>query len=96
MYVPWRFLQDLFGYNFYIDELYRSSVVSAVNLISQCSVWVDRYVVDAMVNFVGLASIFSGETLKYTISGQFQGYALTILVSVGFLGVLISWPLWGL
>ncbi len=94
-YRPWRFIQDLLGYNFYIDDLYRSSVVFAVNLVSQCSVWVDRYVVDAMVNFVGSASMFSGESLKYSISGQFQGYALTILIAVSFLGVLMSWSLWG-
>jgi NAD(P)H-quinone oxidoreductase subunit 5 len=94
-YLPWRLLQDLLGYNFYIDRVYRLTVVFAVNLVSQCSAWLDRYVVDGVINFVGLASIFSGETLKYSISGQSQSYALTILLAVSFLGMLLSWPLWG-
>lgn len=95
MNLPWRFVQDLLGYDFYIDRIYRLSIVLAVNLVSRFSSWLDRYVVDGVVNFVGLASIFSGETLKYSITGQTQFYALTILVSVGCLGMLMSWPFWG-
>ncbi len=93
--LPWRFVQDFLGYNFYIDRIYRLSVVFAVNLVSQFSAWFDRYIVDGAVNFVGLSSIFSGESLKYSISGQTQSYALTILLSVGLLGMLLSWPFWG-
>ncbi len=95
LHLPWRFVQDLLGYDFYIDRIYRLTVVFAVNLVSQCSAWFDRYVVDGVVNFVGLASIFQWETLKYSISGQSQGYALTILLAVSFLGMLMSWPFWG-
>ncbi|MEB3295896.1 MAG: hypothetical protein VKJ24_22310, partial [Synechococcales bacterium] len=43
------------------------------------------------VNLVGLASIFSGESLKYSISGKSQAYMLTILLGVGLLGILLSW-----
>jgi len=95
MNLPWRFVQDLLGYDFYIDRIYRLSIVLGVNLVSRFSSWLDRYVVDGVVNFIGLASIFSGETLKYSITGQTQFYALTILVSVGCLGMLMSWPFWG-
>lgn len=95
LHLPWRFVQDLLGYDFYIDRIYRLTVVFAVNLVSQCSAWLDRYVVDGLVNFVGLASIFSGESLKYSVSGQTQFYALTIMLAVGCLGMLMSWPFWG-
>lgn len=94
LYLPWRFIQDLLGYDFYIDRLYRLSVVLAVDLISRFSAWFDRYVVDGAVNFVGLASIFSGETLKYSISGQAQSYMLTILVVVSFLGLFMTRFMW--
>jgi NAD(P)H-quinone oxidoreductase subunit 5 len=94
LYLPWRFIQDLLGYDFYIDRLYRLSVVFAVDLISRFSAWFDRYVVDGVVNFVGLASIFSGETLKYSISGQSQSYLLTILVVVSFLGLFMTRFMW--
>ncbi len=89
--LPWRMTQDLLAYDFYIDRLYRLTVVFAVSRISQISAWVDRYVVDGFVNFVGLSSIFSGESLKYTTSGQSQGYILTILLSLGLFTLFISW-----
>jgi NAD(P)H-quinone oxidoreductase subunit 5 len=91
--LPWRFTQDLLAYDFYIDRLYRLTVVFAVSGISQISAWIDRYLVDGLVNFVGLSSIFSGEGLKYSTSGQSQGYILTILVSLGLFTLLISWSI---
>jgi len=94
VYLPSRVLQDWLAYDFYIDRLYRLTFVLAVNLISRCSAWFDRYVVDGLVNGVGLASIFSGESLKYSLTGQSQTYLLTIFLSVGFLGVLLTWSMW--
>lgn len=91
--LPWRFVQDLLGYDFYIDRIYRWTVVSAVNLMSKISSWIDRYVVDGLVNLVGLVTIFGGQSLKYSSSGQSQLYLLTILIGVSLLGFLISWPL---
>jgi len=83
----------LLGYDFYIDRIYRLTVVSAVALISKVSAWSDRFLVDGLVNLVGFAAILSGQTLKYSISGQSQGYLLTILVVVSTLGFFISWSL---
>jgi NAD(P)H-quinone oxidoreductase subunit 5 len=89
-----RFAQDFFAYDFYIDKLYRVSVVLVVSSISRFSSWFDRYVIDGFVNFVGLASIFSGESLKYSVSGQSQAYMLTILLGVGLLGAILTWSTW--
>ncbi|MBN3910716.1 MAG: NAD(P)H-quinone oxidoreductase subunit F [Nostoc sp. NMS1] len=90
-FLAWRFVQDLLGYDFYIDRVYRVTVVSAVALLSKISAWSDRYLVDGLVNLVGFATIFGGQTLKYSISGQSQGYMLTILAVVSILGFFISW-----
>lgn len=92
--LPWRVAQDLLAYDFYIETLYRVSVVFAVDLLSKASYWFDRYVVDGAVNFIGLASIFSGESLKYSVSGQSQGYLLTIVVGVSLLGLLMTRSMW--
>lgn len=92
--LPWRVAQDLLAYDFYIETLYRVSVVFAVDFLSKASYWFDRYVVDGAVNFVGLASIFSGESLKYSVSGQSQGYLLTIVVGVSLLGLLMTRSMW--
>ncbi len=91
--LTWRFVQDLLGYDFYIDRVYRLTVVGAVALLSKISAWSDRYLVDGLVNLVGFATILGGQTLKYSISGQSQGYMLTILAVVSVLGFFISWSL---
>ncbi|HEY9848230.1 MAG TPA: NAD(P)H-quinone oxidoreductase subunit F [Leptolyngbyaceae cyanobacterium] len=89
--LPWRLLQDLLGYDFYIDRIYRLTVVLAVDLLSRINAWIDRYVVDGFVNLLGLAAIFGGQTLKYSASGQSQFYVVTILVGISVLGFLMSW-----
>ncbi|MEH2055499.1 MAG: NAD(P)H-quinone oxidoreductase subunit F [Nostoc sp.] len=91
--LAWRFVQDLLGYDFYIDRVYLVTVVSAVAFLSRVSAWSDRYLVDGLVNLVGFATILGGQTLKYSISGQSQGYMLTILAVVSVLGFFISWSL---
>jgi NAD(P)H-quinone oxidoreductase subunit 5 len=91
--LAWRFVQDLLGYDFYIDQVYRVTVVKAVALLSRVSAWSDRYLVDGLVNLVGFATMLGGQSLKYSISGQSQGYVLTILIGISILGFFISWSL---
>lgn len=86
---PIRFLQDLLAYDFYIDRVYRVTVVWAVELCSQVAAWIDRYVIDGLVNAVGLATLFSGQGLKYSASGQSQLYVVTIVLGLCILLVLI-------
>lgn len=91
---PVRILQDLLAYDFYTEKIYRFTVVWIVERLSWASNWFDRYVVDGLVNSVGLASLMSGESLKYSISGRSQGYILTIVIGVGLLGLLMTWTMW--
>jgi NAD(P)H-quinone oxidoreductase subunit 5 len=84
--IPLKFVQDLLAYDFYVDRLYDVTVVWFVSYVSRLNAWIDRYVVDGFVNLVGLASIFSGESLKYSVSGQSQFYLFTILLGVSLLG----------
>jgi NAD(P)H-quinone oxidoreductase subunit 5 len=91
MQVSLRFIQDLLAYDFYVDRLYRLTVVLIVSQFSRLSSWMDRYVVDGAVNLVGLASIMSGEFLKYSISGQSQFYLLTMVLGLSLLGVWMTW-----
>lgn len=86
-------LQDFFAYDFYTEQLYRITIVFVVGVVSQIIAWADRYIVDGFVNLVGLATVFSGQSLKYNVSGQTQFYALTILLGIALFGLLISWPL---
>jgi NAD(P)H-quinone oxidoreductase subunit 5 len=84
-------LQNLLAYDFYTPKLYRNTFVAGVDVLSRVTDWLDRYVVDGLVNAVGLASLFSGETLKYGNTGQLQFYVLTIALGVAALGVLMNW-----
>jgi NAD(P)H-quinone oxidoreductase subunit 5 len=89
--LPIPAVQDLFAYDFYIDRVYRLTVVWAVASIAQISAWTDKYIVDGAVNLFGFATIFSGEGLKYSGTGQSQFYVLTIVAGIAGLLGLIVW-----
>lgn len=89
--LPWRSVQDLLAYDFYTPRLYRASVVFGVDVLSRITDWFDRYFVDGIVNFVGLASLFGGETLKYSNSGQTWFYVLTITIGLAAIASFMSW-----
>jgi NAD(P)H-quinone oxidoreductase subunit 5 len=89
--LPWRGLQDLFAYDFYTPKIYRFSVVGSVDFLSRIMDWSDRYLVDGVVNFVGLASLFSGEALKYSNTGKTQSYVFTIAICLAVIAILVSY-----
>ena len=89
----WRMVQDILAYDFYIDRIYKLTIVALVASVSKVSAWCDRYLVDGLVNLVGFATIFGGQSLRYSISGQSQGYMLTILVGISVLGFFLGWSL---
>ncbi|MBK1986490.1 NAD(P)H-quinone oxidoreductase subunit F [Sphaerospermopsis aphanizomenoides BCCUSP55] len=94
--LPWQGLQDLLAYDFYTPKLYKVTIIFGVAQLSNLADMVDRFVVDGIVNFVGLFSLLGGEGLKYSTNGQTQFYALTVLLGVGVLGAWVTWPFWGL
>jgi NAD(P)H-quinone oxidoreductase subunit 5 len=58
------------------------------------SAWIDRYIIDGLVNLVGIASLSAGQGLKYSVSGQSQSYMLTIVLSVVAIGFALMWSIW--
>ncbi len=78
----WQGVQRFVADDLEVRALYKWTVVLVVRRGSDFLSWVDRHLVDGVVNFFGFASIFSGESLKYTSSGRSQQYILTILVGV--------------
>jgi NAD(P)H-quinone oxidoreductase subunit 5 len=91
----WRSVREILAYDFCLDRLYAVSVVLGVLQGARLTAWFDRYVVDGLVNFVGVASIFSGESLKYTISGQSRNYLLTLFVGTFITLTAVAWAFWG-
>ena len=84
-------LVNLLAYDFYTSKVYKNTVVLFVGSLATLSDWLDRYVIDGLVNFVGLASVIGGETLKYGNTGRSQFYVLTIALFVVLIGILMSW-----
>ena len=88
--LPAPAIQDLLSFDFYIDRLYRITIVPLIRGLSKLGIWIDRYIIDGAVNLVGFATLFGGESLKYSNSGRSQFYILTMLITLGFLGLMMS------
>jgi NAD(P)H-quinone oxidoreductase subunit 5 len=91
--LPWIGLQNLFAYDFYTPQLYRNTVVLAVASGAKLINWFDQYLIDGLANLFGLATLLSGQSLKYSTSGQSQFYLLTIVLGLTIIGVWLSLPI---
>ncbi|NJK34752.1 MAG: NAD(P)H-quinone oxidoreductase subunit F [Oscillatoriales cyanobacterium SM2_2_1] len=89
--VPWLVpLQSFLAYDFYTVKLYRYSFVWLVDRFSRLVDWGDRYIIDGIGNFFGVATLFSGESIKYTTFGQLQFYVLTIVGGILLLLLFVN------
>ena len=87
--LPWQSLQSFFANDFYTPKLYKVTIVGLVDGVSKGMYWFDRFFVDGVGNFFGLATLFSGQNLRYSTFGQLQLYTLTIMVGIGVLLLLL-------
>ncbi len=87
--LPWKALQNFFTYDFYTPKLYKVTIVGLVDGVSRGLYQFDRIFVDGMSNLFGLATLFGGQSLRYSTFGQFQLYMLTIMVGIGILIFLV-------
>jgi NAD(P)H-quinone oxidoreductase subunit 5 len=88
--LPSRAIQDFFAYDFYIQRFYQLTIVLLVATSARVTNWFDRYVVDGLVNFVGLGTLFGGQTLRYTTSGQSQFYILVAFTGIVLVGLMMG------
>ncbi len=91
--LPLPAVQNFFAYDLYTAKLYKNTVVAMVAAISQLINWFDTVVVDGAINLVGLVTVFTGQSLKYNVSGQTQFYVLTIILALTAIG---AWATYGL
>ncbi len=92
--LPWQPLQDLLAYDFYTPKIYRMTIIFSVDQLSKFADMIDRFIVDGIVNFLGLFSLLGGEGLKYSTNGQTQFYNFTVLLGVSIFCVWVTWPFW--
>ncbi|GAB4211595.1 MAG: NAD(P)H-quinone oxidoreductase subunit F [Synechococcales cyanobacterium] len=91
----WQGVERFLAYDFYIETFYNWLIVEPFGWGSRIINWIDRYVVDGLVNGISLALLMGSEGLKYSISGRSQGYVLTIVLGLLLLGSLLLPSLWG-
>jgi NADH-quinone oxidoreductase subunit L len=78
---------------FFIDQIYQLLIVWPLRLLAAASYWFDRYVIDALVNFVGALPVRCGSVLRSLQNGMVQFYALAMMLGLLVLiGALILWP----
>ena len=83
-------IQKTLANDLYIQDVYRLTIVSLVGVTAKIAAWCDRYIVDGAVNLVGVGTLFSGQALRYSNSGQSQFYFLSIVLGTVFLGLILG------
>jgi len=86
-------LYQLSSGKFYIDAIYSVLVVWPLRLVAIASYWIDRFVIDGLVNFFGHVPVACGSLLRSLQSGMVQFYALVmVLGTLILIGTLFMWP----
>ncbi len=88
--LPVPLVQNFFAYDLYVQRFYQLTIVLLVAVSARVVNWFDRYIVDGLVNVIGIGTLFSGQALKYTTSGQSQLYILLAFSGVVLLGLLMG------
>jgi len=76
------FLYQLSLNKFYWDEIYLMLIVWPLRLLAAFSYFIDRYVIDALVNFVGFVPRVGGALLRSLQTGMVQFYALAMVLGM--------------
>ena len=76
-------LRVLLEGKYYVDEIYQAGIVEPLRTLGKVFFWIDRLLVDGLVNTAGFIPQLGGFTLKLTTQrGKLQGYALLMLAGV--------------
>lgn len=77
-------------HKFYIDEIYLFVTKKILfNLVGRPAAWIDRNVVDGLVNFTGNSTQWVSEKIKKLQSGKVQQYAIWFLAAAILMAVVI-------
>jgi NADH-quinone oxidoreductase subunit L len=75
---------------FYIDELYLFVTQKILfNLVGRPAAWIDKNIVDGLVNLTGNSTLRTSEAIRGMQSGKVQQYAMYFLV--GLILLVIGW-----
>jgi NAD(P)H-quinone oxidoreductase subunit 5 len=83
-------IQQLLANDLYIQDIYRLTIVAVIGFASKIVSWCDRYIVDGAINLVGFGTLFGGQALRYSTSGQSQFYILSIVLGTIFITLMLG------
>lgn len=88
------FVYTILKNKYYIDEIYLFFIRTVYYNLTEGIKWFDRHIVDGAVNLVAFLCRWSGNKLKFTITGRVQNYALIIVAGLIFviLAIYIFMP----
>jgi NADH-quinone oxidoreductase subunit L len=88
-------LHKLLYNKYYVDEIYRATVVGPLMWISRNVLWkvVDVGVIDGAVNGVATGANAVGDTVRHVQSGNTRSYAVWVLVGALIVFGIIFWPI---
>ncbi len=87
----WSVAYNILYHKYYIDEFYawiRKVLVDAAAALME---WVDLKIVNGTVNSLAYLTGFWGRSLRYTVNGQVQTYALWVVLGVALLLITALW-----
>jgi NADH-quinone oxidoreductase subunit L len=78
---------------FFIDQIYDALFVWPLKMLGVVSYWVDRYLIDGLVNLCGRVPVVLGSGLRSLQTGMVQFYALAMVLGlIVLIGALLWWP----
>jgi NADH-quinone oxidoreductase subunit L len=79
---------------FFLDQVYQVLFVAPLSGLARLSYWLDRTVIDGLVNLSGRVPLAVGSMLRSLQVGLVQFYALAMVLGLLVLiGTLLRWPL---
>ena len=86
------FYQLSYG-KFYVDSIYDWLVIKPMRVVAWICNWIDRWLIDGLVNLFGAIPPLFGSALRSLQNGVVQFYAMAMILGLLVLiGTLIPWP----
>jgi len=78
---------------FWVDDVFEGGLAGATLALSRLIGWIDRYLVDGVLNAVSVWTVSSGDALRAIQTGRAQDYVYGLAVGVLFLLFWVRWAL---
>jgi len=92
LYERFAWIGDAAMERFWLDDLFALVYRRVILGVSRAIGWVDRYIVDGIVNVLSASTLTAGDRLRRIQTGQAQDYVYGIALGVLLLMVWMRWP----